>query len=256
MKRGLLATQKSRIMFALKLLRASPGFSLGSIVVTLVSQVSMIISGVLPLKVIILIGSESIPSYFPSYISLFDRSQLIMFLVMLSVAFFVIHQLCEILNTRILTKGGAVAMARLPRNEKLTGLRFHKTYSMFARGLSDTFFVLIATVVLGIINFRLVAFSLVYIFTVSTFVAFKAFQGTRILHKGGFISVVNLFGVFGFLSSFVFLVSDLLRGGQGSVFFAIIAIIILRQIFRKIPRVINNFRGPRFGRDELQVWQN
>jgi hypothetical protein len=78
-----------------RLISVVPVLTLYSVAATLVSQLALLLAFVLPLKVILLLGSEGIPRYFPEQFRAFDRESLILALSALALVLYVVHLFAE-----------------------------------------------------------------------------------------------------------------------------------------------------------------
>lgn len=128
-----------------RLLSVVPGFTLYSVAATLVSQFALLLAFVLPLKVILLLGSEGIPSYFPEQFKLFDRQTLILALSSLAMLLYLVHLFAERLIGVCLAGGARNLLLRSRKmvlfdNQDEVATRGYQRYS---RGLASLVFVLI-----------------------------------------------------------------------------------------------------------------
>ena len=83
-----LSTSRWLIELTKTFLKGAPISTTVSVITTLISQISMMLAFLMPLKVVMLLGSEEIPKFFPRAFLDFDRDKLIIFLVVLSIAFY------------------------------------------------------------------------------------------------------------------------------------------------------------------------
>ncbi len=95
MIRDILDSLKWSSRLGAKFLWAVPTATSGVVLFTLVSQLSMLLAFFLPLKVIILLGSDGIPRYFPPAFEQFDRDALIVWLSIATVAFYALYLLAD-----------------------------------------------------------------------------------------------------------------------------------------------------------------
>lgn len=94
-----------------RVLRCAPVFFLVAIPTVVVSQVAMILAFMLPLKIIILIGSDGIPRFLSFFMTEETKNQWVIYLCLLSVGMFLLH----LLANRILQQLGAQGGDRIRR---------------------------------------------------------------------------------------------------------------------------------------------
>src|SRR5690606_19954356 len=98
------STLRWTLSLGAKFARVVPFFTVCIIGLTLVSQIAMLVASLLPLKVLILLGSDQIPGYFPRFFLRFGHDALIAVLSMLTFGVFLAHLLAEKLIDRLTAK--------------------------------------------------------------------------------------------------------------------------------------------------------
>src|SRR5690625_4438492 len=112
MLNGVAATLRWCLSLGAKFIKEVPLRTQWIVLLTLVSQVSMLVASFLPLKVVIMLGSDRIPRYFPDAIRDYDRGQVLTLLSALAIAFFVLHNVSERLITTLTRSGSRRLLAR------------------------------------------------------------------------------------------------------------------------------------------------
>lgn len=90
---------------ASKITRNIPGLTFTIIICTLAAQISLLAASYLPLKAIILIGSPSIPSYFPEYFKKFEQKDLFIALCIAAIAFYLLYLASESITKKLTILG-------------------------------------------------------------------------------------------------------------------------------------------------------
>ena len=217
-----------------RLVRVVPAFTLYSVIATLVSQVALLLAFLLPLKVILLLGSDGIPAYFPSQFQLLDRQTLILGLSGIAVLLFLLHLLAERVIAACVAAG---ARKLLLRSRKMTLFENQdematKSYQRFARGLASLSFLGFSTPLLLWLNPRL---GLVFIAYVMLVIAGCWFGATlREDFRTSWIRITSLLAGCGFLICFSYMVAEFLWMLPPSVLVAVICLLLVRQAFRHV----------------------
>jgi len=134
-----------------KVFRVVPWATNLGVMCTLVSQIASLLAALLPLKVIILLGSERIPSYFPPLLQDHGKTALIVGLGGAALAFFAIHLLAEWLIARLAAFG---ARSLIVHSRKLTLFEnqeqlLSKAYQRFAAAIAGGVFIALAALALA-----------------------------------------------------------------------------------------------------------
>lgn len=241
---GLRSAARWLLSLSRRLIRVVPWFTLYSVAATLLSQLALLLAFVLPLKVILLLGSEGIPRYFPEQFKAFDRQSLILALSGLAMLLFLLHQLAE----RVI--GACVAAGSrklLSRSSKMVLFENQddmaaKAYQRFSRGLASLVFLGFFTPLLLWLNPFLAASFIAYMLVavagcVLLAVLSQAFQERWMV--GGNQIATLLAGV-GFLLCFGYMVAEFLWFEAPSVLVAVVCLLLLRQLFRHSVSFVND----------------
>lgn len=228
-----------------KFARVVPFATLFIIALTLVSQISMLVASLMPLKVVILLGSERIPSYFPDFLAVHGHHALIGLLSLITVAFFIIHLVSEKLIAWRIEKATArllemsQKMSLFERQEQIA----QNAYLRFSRALASAVFVILAFIGLSFFYPAMVAVQLGYVGLVviilwSLHAVNKNFQ-ERLETKPG--PILSLMAVIGFFVAFAFLVMDFMFLNPPVPLIAIVSLLLTRQVMNRLAGVATDF---------------
>lgn len=214
------------------------------VLLTLVSQISALLASFLPLKVVVLLGSERIPRYFPDALAVLDKDLLIGLLCLSTLAFYGLHVLAERL-IRWFTAWGTKRL--LQRSHKMTLFEnqegvAQEGYLRFSRALAGGVFITLALALLGwfypimagvlVVYVLLAWLVLCLLFAVST--AFQE-QLTKNL-----IGVLNTLAALGFFFAFAYLVVDFIFLFPPSVIIAIVGLLLSRQVMNRMAGMVGD----------------
>ncbi|MDD0977171.1 hypothetical protein [Pseudomonas fontis] len=221
-----------------KLFKNAPTATVAVQVATLASQSFLLLAFFLPIKVIILIGAEKIPHYFPESFQTVEFDQLIIILSTATALCYSMHLAFERVIAKCCSNG---AKKILSKNSKL--YLFHnqdtvaiQAYSRFTRAIASALFFTLSLATLTIFYKNLAIFICGYIvFTASlTILFYNSSQHIRNLLNANHSSAINLLGTIGFFLGFFYLVADFLYLSPPQNLNAIIAILILRQGLQRL----------------------
>ncbi|MNM35742.1 hypothetical protein D3C81_464430 [compost metagenome] len=202
---------------------------------SIVSQLFLMASFLLPLKVIILIGSEGMPGYFPSVLRQYEKNHVVLFLVVLSVVFYFLYWASERLIHVSSDKGAATLLSRsrkliiFPNQRDLAKSFFHRYTGM----LSAFVFCFIAFCCVAFVFGALALF--LFGLVLSLFLGFAIFleysESSRDVVYRSRVVLFNAAAALMFMAGFCFIVVDFLLGGGVAGYVAIIALLLVRQMF-------------------------
>lgn len=227
-----------------KFSRIVPAETAAVVVLTLVSQVSILLAFFLPLKVIILLGSTGIPRYFPSAFADYDRHSLVVWLSVAAVAFYVLHLLSEWLIKRAVDRGAMRLMAHsrkmvlFERQEEVAETGYQK----YAQALASSVFVGLAFAVLVAVYPRLATLASGYtVLAAAGILAGAALQpGLRNTIAEWLGPALGVMSAIGFLGAFAFLVADFLLWEPPGLIVAIVSMLLVRQVFRHLVSLVKD----------------
>lgn len=217
------------------------------IIATLFSQIFMLLSTIMPLKVIMLLGSDSIPRFFPSSWQSLDRDILIIYLAIASVGFFLFHLLCEkIIN--IYSINGSKKI--LKNNKKVVLFEnqesfAQKSYTKLAKSLSNIIFFILSLIGLGIVYLHL-SFVIIF-FILSAYMIFAiVFQQNQFakLFNEEFNNAVQLLQVIGFFIVFAFILGSFLADFYPPhTIVIVLSVLLVRQMFSKLGSAMKDIKS-------------
>lgn len=226
------------VQLGVRFLREAPGGTTLVVLATLLSQVAMLLAFFLPLKVVILLGREQVPDYFPGALASVDRGVLIGWLTLATVAAFGVYLLAERLirfgadqgARRILQRSQKVVLFE---NQDAIATRAYRRYAVIPAGLV---FVVLAMGVLGWLYPSVLALVVVFLLVVLGLVVFGSRISHRLRQKVRAAPKAWLPGMaqLGFLLVFVWLVGDYLYRDPPGLLAAIIALLLARQMLNRL----------------------
>jgi len=221
-----------------KIVRIAPFPILLVVISTLVSQLSIFLASLLPLKIILLIGSSGIPRYFPGFLAGYGREPLILGLSVATVGFYILHLLgdrvtslsAESVVTRVIERTGKLPL--FVNQEEIARDACRK----LARTIAAAIF---AAAVFGLIAFIHPTVAMVLagwwaaVFLVLSVAGSLngAVRSWLESHAPAFItSMSNLC----FFAITVSIVAEFLLGAPFNILYAVISLILSRQLLQRI----------------------
>ncbi|HDS1803001.1 TPA: hypothetical protein QEM76_005736 [Pseudomonas putida] len=232
------------LSIGIKLLRVVPFTTLTVQVTTLASQIFLLLAFFLPLKVIILLGSEKIPNYFPSALQAVKKGHLIVSLSAAAAVCYVLYLLSELLIAYCCRRGARTLLSRSAKlnmfenQEKIAAY----AYSKFTRAMASALFFIISAVVLLIIYPKLLVVVLVYT-TLATLLCVTAYNLSPVIQvqfQQNHGNILNALSATGFLLSFFCLVADFLYFPHQRIFHAVIAVLVMRQALQRLTSMVQD----------------
>lgn len=240
-----------------KIFRVVPNATLLLIVLSFSSQVFSLLSALLPLKVIILLGSDHVPAYFPDFMHALERSALISGLCVTTVVFFALHLLCEHSIRRVSSYG---ARALISSSRKLTLFDgqekiLAKGYQRIADALSASVFVVLSGMALAVVYWlqAVVVFSYISFVFVGAIVVNRYSLLAKARSEENFMAAVGVVANVGFYLVFACIAVDILSGSKVSAFWAIVSLLLVRQIFKRCASLVGDVSGVYKQRLELNA---
>jgi hypothetical protein len=229
---------------ARKFMRVTPTATFTAHTAHFFAQALLIITFLLPIKILILLGSESIPEYLPKALSIFSKPWLIIGLSVLTAVFYGMYLLSEIIASRYSRTG---AYHLLNHSKKSNTLKSQRplavlAFSRFTRGLSAATFVAIAVIVLLCIYPALLTIALIYIVAVTTLiiVLYNRKDRIRSMVQRHHTTLLNTLSSLGFLGTFAFMVMDFLYMTPAPIYIALISLVLVRQSLSRLKSMIED----------------
>ena len=242
MIRPIFACLKWGSRLSAKFFWAAPAATSGVVFFTLVSQLSMLLAFFLPLKVIILLGSDGMPRYFPPAFEQFDRDMLIVSLTAATIAFYGLYLVAE----RVVEFGGERgSKTLLARSRKMVLFENQdalaaRAYKRHAEIIAGSVFLTLALVILFWLYLGVALLVAGYVLVVGTVLLTALAISDSLLTRvkdnlSGWMGVLS--GI-GFMLAFAYLVIDFLFLDPPGLIPAIIALLLTRQGFNRLSRLV------------------
>lgn len=230
-----------------KLWRVVPAHTIVGVAATVLSQLALLIAFFLPLKVILLLGSDRIPRYFPEAFISFDRNWLIVALSSAALVFYFFHLLAERISILVTSVG---ANKLLARNRKMVmfdkqDLIASRAYQRYSQALASLVFVFIFLPLLWWLNpaLGLVFSCYVVLVILSVFIACGISVRLYRFFTNKFNEFCAIMAGLGFLLCFVFMVMEFLWFESRSVLVSVVCLLLFRQLFKHITTFIKELSG-------------
>ena len=235
------------VSLSAKFLRVLPILTLVIVLLALIAQITSLLSFFMPLKIIILLGSEGMPRYFPPAFSQIDRNLLIAWLSAATVGFFLLSLLAHKLIDKSIDLGATKLLAKSQKmvlfenQQEFAGSAYQRYSTVLAAGV----FISLVLAALGWLYASMAALILGYMFVV--FVGFIVSYRISIKFREYFdqsLSVaLRLVGNLGFFVIFAYLVVDYLFLSPPGFIIAIISILVGRQVFSQASALVLGLHG-------------
>lgn len=251
-----LSVPKWWISFAKKLFRVTPRELLLSTFLSVSSQILQVVSLLLPLKIVLLAGSPTVPAYFPSIFHGIGRDYLIGGLCAASVVMYLCHLAAErYLHT--VTSSGAEKLIRANRK-----LAIHSNqesiasiaYKRFSTVASSLVFIVLSFLGLLFISPTLVGVIVIYLsaWGLKPNRSRAEVQDTTVHdEEGAHNSRPKTVAGLGFLLVFLFLAYQTANSQSFSALSAILTLLVSRQAFGQIARLIGGMNA--INRDRVRL---
>ncbi len=225
-----------------KFLRVVPFATLIIVLLTLLSQVAMLLASVLPLKVIIMLGSDGIPRYFPGFLASLERDVLIGVLAAGTVGFFLVHLVAEKMirgvtgyaTNRLLAK--SQKMVLFENQEELAA----SSYQRYSRALAGGVFIALALLGMGwfypemslvILGYFLFVLQLLWL-------GARYSEGIRERLENRLGQLMSMWATVGFFVAFAYLVIDFVFFTPPGMIVALVSFLLIRQAMQRAAGMI------------------
>lgn len=221
-----------------RFLSVAPLRTASAILLIIISQLLSVLSFFIPLKVVILLGSNSLPSYLPSAFQIWDRNSIIATLAGLSIIFYLGHRASD----KYVSSLTSSVVDRLSKESgKL--LIFENqielassAYQRYAQALAGFIFGIVS--IAGMLFFYpFLSLGVVLFLIVSSIYIFFYWRRENALTReweSEFGKKMNDLSGVGFFFMFILLVSDFLFFSHPSVYVAIFCLLIGRQMYSRL----------------------
>ena len=224
---------------------------------TLVSQISSLLAFFLPLKVIILLGSERVPRYFPERLAALDWELLIGSLCLGTLGFYLLHLLAEQLIRSITTRASqrlllrSHKMALFDNQDEVA----RDAYLRFSRALASGVFIAFALLGLGYFYPMMALVLFGYILLAWAVVGSLHALSQRFRQKleRSLSSVLAIAAGLGFFFAFGYLVSDFILWTPPGVIVGIVALLLSRQLMQRMAGMVGDLVNLRRQQSKLDA---
>lgn len=237
------------ISLGVKFVRVVPIITLLVQISTLASQIFLLLAFFLPLKVIILLGSEKTPAYFPSILHTLEKDHLIYALTAAAALCYVAYLIAELATALLCRKGTQTLLARTSKLNLFENQDKIATnaYSRFNRAMAGAAFFSLSALALLYVYPSLFLAICSYLVVAGCFcvLAYNHVKTIRESFHQHYGPILNALAATGFLLSFFFLVTDFLYYQHTKIFNAVIAVLIMRQGLQRLSSMILDVIGLR-----------
>lgn len=220
-----------------KFLRIVPWATCSIVLITIISQITLLLAFLLPLKVVMLLGSSGMPRYFPDSWQLLDRDPLILFLSAATVVLYLMHLIAESLIGRLTSYGATILLQRSQKLELFENQEdvARKAYLRYSSALSGAIFGVLAIAVLFWLYpaMGLLVPGVVLTFFCLAWGACTARDNVQSFLAEHLSDLSSLYSGVGFFLGFAYLVVDFIFLIPPGLIPSIIALLLLRQFFRR-----------------------
>lgn len=223
---------------SVKIARIVPGYTATLIILTLISQISLLAASFLPLKAIILISSPEVPDYFPASWKDMGRENLFLALSLSAVIIYALHLTAEKLIKHFTQSGSQQLLANSGKMILYQGQESiaSKAYLRFTRSLASVSFVACTIFLLGILYSDLMVTIIILWISITTAYALIKIAHARLYEK--LLAVItetpNTVASIGFLAAFGFITYDFLDENPPEILAAIIGLLLTRQLMQRL----------------------
>lgn len=229
--------------------RVRPWTTLTLVVAITAGKIASLLAFFLPLKVILLAGSDGVPRYFRFFIDSADKMPWIIGLSAGAVAFYILSiildaaskRLAEAGSSEVLQGANEIAVASKQRKEA------QGYYRQFSGISADLLLMVIAFGVLGFLNPMLISVMLILILGQYLFTAGVLHYGnpyspgsTQRMVRGNLSGYLTVFSSIDFLAAFFVLLIPFLVGTGGNLLIAILSILLIRQALGAVSGSVND----------------
>jgi len=207
-------------------------------ILSILSQLSITIYFLLPLKILIIISSNRIPNYLLKYTNDMNINNIIVILIVLVLVFFIIHYLLERLIEFLISKACSDLLDKSNKTMMFNNQRDIATnaYSKITKAMSSILFSLLILLVLAFLYTKLFIVIVCYLFLVLLLVIYLS-KNNKKFNKILFektSDILNFINALGFFIVFLFIVSDIISGSSMNMLVILITILFTRQMLSQL----------------------
>ena len=215
-------------------LKARPFWTLFVIGATVVSNVAKLLAFLLPLKVVLLAGSDGVPRYFAFFIDSADKDGWIIGLTLGAIVSYILHLSLEALTKRMSLKGGklvlqnANALSVAGNQERIAQKYYGQVTGLTAEGLLLFLMLLVISIINTGLVLKILALALIWlVITIIWLATGKEFNPSWIENNAKlYISVVTSTL---FLAGFLLIVHPYILGEGPNLLLSLVSIVLLKR---------------------------
>lgn len=227
-----------------KIVKMVPAHTAGIVVMNLVSQFTLTIASFMPLKVVIILGANRIPHYFPDSFQSIDKNMLVLWLTLAAGFSYLLHLFSEKIIRHLSESGGKLIglrndkIALFDNQEELTA----NSYARFSDALSSLVFMSMVFALMGYFHGRALWFNLFFIALITIGFIITASTSTRVKKalSTHLVFYVDIATTAGFLGLFCFIVFEFYVDQIPSFMVALVTFILSKQLYGKITGMVKN----------------
>ena len=232
-----------------------------AVVSSVISRIAGLIAFILPLKILLLATSTSVPEYLTTFVAPVDKSTWIIWLSVSAFLFYALAVSSELLADKFSSLASAKIMIdantiNISGDQSDRVKNFYSTFSdVWARGV----FSALALIAITLLNPRLtLAFGVIFLveFLFSAFFLRDLESGTRGKFSefitGSYKAYLSLLMPINFLISFVVLLAPFLMGSELNVIVTVVSIILARQFLASLSGMIASSVKIFTGRERIE----
>lgn len=218
-----------------KILKLLPWHTFKIVILSLVAQVATLLAALLPLKVVLLLGSTRTPHYFPEVLLDVDRSQLIVGLSIAAVCFFLLRMITEKLIDMNALKGSKFLLKKsrkiiLYENQSDVA---KNAYGDFLKSITGIIFFVLAFYIVNRIypSLSVIVSSYIILSSLLVLVISSYNPSFRLRMEKKLMGVLRVVSLIGFFISFTFIVTDFIVPiAPPGLVSALLGLILTRQM--------------------------
>ncbi|MFC0336342.1 hypothetical protein SAMN05421848_1076 [Kushneria avicenniae] len=227
-----------------KIIKMVPAHTAGIVVMNLVSQFTLTIASFMPLKVVIILGANRIPHYFPASFQNIDKNMLVLWLTLAAGMSYLLHLLSEKIIRNLSAGGGRLIglrndkIALFDNQEELTA----NSYARFSDALSSLVFMGMVFALMGYFHGRALWFNLFFmaLITAGFIIAASVSKHINKVLSTHLVFYVDIATTAGFLGLFCFIVFEFYVDQIPSFMVALATFILSKQFYGKITGMVKD----------------
>ena len=208
------------------------------VVLDVLSQIALILAFFLPLKVIILLGSPDMPSYFPTSWQQLEKNDLVILLSVSAALAYLFYVIVEMVVSQLTEQGSQIVLNKksgfssVSQQDSLA----KQFYTRYVKIISSLAFVTLAVLLIALVYPELLLPLLGYclLATILYLVIGHTSDGFTSSVAANVNVITSAVGAIGFMAMFGYLVYDFMVAPAPGVIQAVIGLLLVRQIFSRL----------------------